>query len=368
MRRGRVLIYVALILIFGLVALFVVWQRIILPNQQPPVAQTTPTPPPLRVVALAQPVTAGTVLEQPFLTTVPWQQSALVPGMFTEAQMAELIGRPVKYDLPNGTILMDNMLLKQDEALPQTGSPWALSIPQGQVAISIPITRLSSISYAPRPGDHVNVIVTMLFVDIDTDFQSILPNKTGVVVASGPPDPTTGTRNPLTVDIAAGTYGRTIIDPVLGQAVFVLPGESQRPRMVSHMLLQDVMVLYTGAFPLESAQTTTPEAQEAQPTPVPEGQVAQPVIPDVITLIVYPQDAVALNYLLNAQSHSAAQLSLVLRNYNDKTTVADILPVTLQYLLEKYQIPVPARLPYSLNPRIDTLGPVTAPAAQAPAQ
>ena len=57
------------------------------------------------------------------------------------------------------------------------------------VAVSVPINRLSSVSYAPRPGDHVNVIVSLLLVDVDTDFQAITPNLSGVVTASGPPDP-----------------------------------------------------------------------------------------------------------------------------------------------------------------------------------
>jgi hypothetical protein len=48
----------------------------------------------------------------------------------------------------------------------------------------------------------------------------------------------------------------------------------------------------------------------------------------------------------------ASALSLVLRSANDSSR-ENVLPVTLQFLLEQYQIPVPARLPYSLNPRID---------------
>jgi hypothetical protein len=67
---------------------------------------------------------------------------------------------------------------------------------------------------------------------------------------------------------------------------------------------------------------------------------------------VRPQDAVALNYVMMAQSKLAARLSLVLRSLNDSSR-ENTLPVTLQFLLEQYQIPVPARLPYSLNPRID---------------
>jgi pilus assembly protein CpaB len=154
-----------------------------------------------------------------------------------------------------------------------------------------------------------------------------------------------------------GVYGKVVIDPVLGQAVLVVPSELQRPRYVSHMLLQDVTVLQVGNFPFEDA--TLAAAPEGTPVPTPEpggdqAAVAAPAAPDVVTLIVRPQDAVTLNYIMLAQSRMAATLSLVLRGAND-TSRENVLPVTLQFLLEQYQIPVPARLPYSLNPRIDDL-------------
>jgi pilus assembly protein CpaB len=271
--------------------------------------------------------------------------------MYTEAQLPQLIGRVVKYNLEAMTPLLESMLLNEGEVLPTGGSPWALNIPPGMVAVSIPINRLSSISYAPRPGDHVNVIATLLFVDLDTDFQTILPNRPGLVISSGPPNPETGERDPLTVQISTEFVGKTVIDPVLGQAVYVIPSESQRARMASQMLLQDVVVLNIGEFPLE---------EEVQATPTPEGGVteeqqpgqapAEPPKPDMITLVVRPQDAIALNYLIYAGS----QLSLALRGANDDSRVT-VNPVTLQFLLEQYQIPVPVRLPYGTHPRTDGL-------------
>ena len=209
----------------------------------------------------------------------------------------------------------------------------------------------------------MNVIVSMMFVDVDTDFQSITPNNTGIVTASGPPDPATNARSPLTVEIAPGIYGKTIIDPVLGQAVYLIPSEPQRPRVVSHMLLQDVVVLQVGDFPLEETETVL----GVEPTPTPEPQEgeapAAPPVPDIITLIVRPQDAIALNYIMLAQSQTAAQLSLVLRGASD-TSRENTLPVTLGFLLEQYQIPVPAKLPYSLNPRVNLLSPIPLPITQ----
>jgi pilus assembly protein CpaB len=377
MRLGRLLIILAVLLLVGVAVVFVLYQFVIVPRLKQTAAQPSPTPPPVEIVFVAQPVSKGTALDATMLTTMPWQQSAIAPGMVKASDLETVIGRVAKYDLAASTPLLTSMLLSEGETLSASGSPWALSIPPGMVAVSIPINRLSSVSYAARPGDHVNVIVSMLLVDVDTDFQSVTPNLTGLVTASGPPDPATGERSPLTVAVSSwsspalggmsltanGLYGKVIIDPVLNQAVFLMPSEAQRPRMVSHMLLQDVVVLQVGDFPLES-QAAAPSA-EATPTPVPqEGQPAPAVVvPDIITLIVRPQDAVALNFILLGEPQMATQLSLVLRGAKD-TSRENTLPVTLGFLLEQYQIPVPAKVPYSLTPRIDTLSPVVLPNSQ----
>jgi pilus assembly protein CpaB len=221
----------------------------------------------------------------------------------------------------------------------------------------------------------VDVIGTLLFVDLDTDFQAMLPNQTGVVIASGPPDPESQQNNPLTVAITSlsqeglpdpetgqtsppfpispGIFGKVVIDPVLGQAVYLVPSEKQRPRMVSQMVLQNCIVLQIGDFPLE-------EELQATPTPIPQEQAPNqgqpteeppaPKKPVVITLIVNPQDAIGLNYMI----YSGAQLTLTLRNPNDNERL-NRDAVTLQYLLENYQIPIPVKLPYGVQPRIDDL-------------
>ena len=72
--------------------------------------------------------------------------------------------------------------------------------------------------------------------------------------------------------------------------------------------------------------------------------------PDVITLVVSPQDAITLNYLIL----NGAELSLAMRPAEDSSTT-DTEAVTLQFLLDQYNIFVPAKQPYGLEPRIDDL-------------
>ncbi len=378
MRRGRVFFILAFVLILGLVGVLVVW-RVFLSRPATPAVVATPTPPPIEIVLITQPVVRGTTLDDTMLAVVAWPKDKIAPGMIEAADKEEYIGRVVKYDLPSGIPLLQNMLLAENEQIPTSGSPWALNIPTGMVAVSIPVDRLAVVAFAPRPGDHVNVIASIMFVDVDTDFQSIVPSFTGSVTSSGPPDPETKQPLALTVGVGSlgpqgavdpttgrpappsvlspGIYGKVIIDPVLGQAVYVVPSESQRARIASQVLIQDAQVLQVGNFPLPGTEL------QGTPTPTPEGgqegqqqAPAPPPEPDVITLIVRPQDAVALNYLMLAQTQFAARLSLVLRNSNDKSR-ENVLPVTLQFLLEQYQIPVPAKLPYSLNPRMESILP-----------
>jgi pilus assembly protein CpaB len=273
--------------------------------------------------------------------------------------MASVVGRRAKFDLDSGIPLTASMLVDSAEALSATGSVAALSIPRGKVAVSIPISRLSSISYAPRPGDHVSVIVTMMFVDVDSEYQTRLPNE--VVQVTGPIS--SEETNLISLGLLKGELvtfqGRTELDPLLNELVYVVPAEQQRGRLVSQTLLPDVMVLQVGDFAIEEEAVTTPETTEDQvptePQPVPEPEAA-PVtpevkeLPDVITLIVNPQDAVTLNYIL----FSGAELTLALRAADDDSITATE-SATLQFLLDEYNITMPAKLPYGTEPRVDDL-------------
>ena len=57
------------------------------------------------------------------------------------------------------------MLVDSIEDLSRAGSDAALLIPKGMVAVSIPVSRLSSVSYGLATGDQVNVIATFPFVE-----------------------------------------------------------------------------------------------------------------------------------------------------------------------------------------------------------
>ena len=387
MRKGRIFFIIALILILGLAAVAIFYFRGLQPTTTDVVTEPVPAPAVdvVQVVVVAQYVPRGYLLNETVLGVIDIPREMLIEGYFTD--MAQVVGRQARVDLEANMLLTTSMVVDSPDQLSATGSLAALSIPRGMVAISIPINRLSSVSYAPQKGDHVNVIATLLIVDLDTDYQSITPNRNSAVLGAGPgvavgaesADATSvSTSTDLTKvtgqTIGAGptsVIGRTLIDPLLEQTLYAVPSESQRPRLVSQTLLQDAIVLGVGEFPLPSEEE---EPQKATPEPPPpaEGDPAaeetssaytdeysdlevekpEPKLPDLITLVVNPQDAVTLNYLVYAGS----QLTLALRPSGDDTRV-QTEPTTMDFLLTQYNIPVPVRLPYGMEPRVDEMLP-----------
>jgi Flp pilus assembly protein CpaB len=376
MRRGRIFIYLALILLLGLVAVAVVWMRSQQPARASEVAEATPTPfvDLANVIVVTQRIQRGSVINEDVLGTVPVQRDLLIEGYFTD--LRQVVGRKARVDLDANMLLTKSMVVDSAEQLSATGSNAALSIPRGMVAITIPISRLSSVSYAPQAGDHVNVIATLLLVDLDTEYQSLMPNNTAAVLAAGPgvllgvedADSSSTSLYPDLVKITAqnstgGTasvFGRAEIDPLLAQTFYIVPSERQRPRLLSQTLLQDVVVLGLGNFPLENKEESVPTPTPEAPTTI-EGEVAPSAeateepempepLPDVITLIVNPQDAVTLNYMV----YSGAQLTLALRASGDDSLV-ETEATSLDFLMRHYNIPMPLSLPYGLEPRVDEL-------------
>lgn len=349
-RRGRVFIYIALILILALALVAILLRNQLgLPNQ--PATAPTPSEEMVSIVVTTQPVARGTTFTEGVLTTIPYPQKDLVAGTFF-TNINDVVGKRAKFDLDARVPLTNSMVVVDTVE----GSYAAFEIPKGMVAVSIPIDRLSSISYAPQKGDHVNVITSLLFVDLDTNFQSRLPDHTASVTAAGPS--ADGATTNLTANVGGvnndtpSIAGRIELDPTLNQPLFYVPSENQRPRLVSQTLLQDAVVLQVGNFSVND-QSVSSSAQAA-PTPAPaNGTTATTTtsnLPDVITLIVTPQDAVTLNYMM----YSGAQLTLALRGAGDDERV-QTEAVTLQYLMDQYNVPVPAKLPYGMEPRVDLL-------------
>jgi len=343
MKRGRTILLLLLVLVIAAAAVLFFLNR----QGGGGASQATPTPLVryIDVIVAGQAIPRASIIKADVIGTIQIPEDKIVEGMLTDPN--EVIGKLAKYPFEQGIPITKNMLADSVLQIAQGGSEAARLVPPGMTAISIPISRLSSAAYAIRDGDHVNVIATMLFVDLDQ-----LTQSSELQVGSLTQNTQGGELTPKVED--GGKYGRTELDPIINQPIYLQPAEPQRPRLMSQMVLQDIRVLHVGNFILPDQEALAAQVNlQPTPTPQPGNAVANQTAglqPDIITLVVTPQDAVTLTYLIYGNS----KLTLTLRGAEDQSRV-ETEAATLGFLLSQYGIPVPAKLPYGTTPRIDGL-------------
>ena len=303
MRRGRIFIYLALILIVGLGAAYFFLRNS--GSLGGLVASPTQAYKQVSIVVAGQNIPRGKLINEGDVSTINIPENQLVPGEFTDINL--VIGQYAKYPLDQGMIITQPVLASTTGSLADSGSSWSALISPGMTAVTIPISRLSAVGYGIRDGDHVNLIASMLLVDVDANYQSITPNASAGLLASNSDSFYDGTgfqivpeAYNLTAQSVSGLslspQGRVELDPNFQEPFYIIPAERQRPRLVSQMVLQNVLVLHVGTFLLpgetEVGSTDNQSAATAQ-----DGTTVAPVIqkPDIITLVVTPQEAVTFN-------------------------------------------------------------------------
>jgi len=340
MRRGRIFIFLILIVVIGLGLLALVWTQF---GGTPPAA----TPAAFTdVFFAAQNIPQGTTITREMLGTFSIPPENVAEVMFESSEEGALVGQTTRFTLDQGTLITASMVGSGPVEI--SGPAWAVQIPSGMVAAAIPTNRLSLVGYGVNDGAHVNVNACMLFVDVDPAYQSALPNFTSVLTGTGfLPDSLPVLSVSALSGEQASRQGRVELDPTLQQPFYTVPSEAQRPRLVCQMILQDVVVMKLGNFTFQAPVTSTDP--NATPSPA---QAQPPAAPDIVTLMVNPQDSISLNYFV----YSGAILSMSLRNPNDTSRFA-AESATLTSLLTQYNISLPSKLPYASQPRIDILQP-----------
>lgn len=340
MRRGRILIFLVLIVVVGLGLLALAWTQFGGLTPAPQATQAVFT----EVFYAAQNIPQGTVITLEMLGRFSIPPENVAEVMFTASEQDALVGQTARFSLDQGTLITSSMVGSGPVEI--SGPSWAVQIPSGMVAATIPTNRLALVGYGVGDGAHVNVNACMLFVDVDPAFQTVLPNYTSVLTGTGFQEGTLPVLSvgALTTELTS-RQGRVELDPTLQQPFYAVPGEAQRPRLVCQMILQDVVVMKLGNF---NVQTPAPADPNATPSPA----QTQQATPDIVTLMVNPQDSISLNYFV----YTGAMLSMTLRNPNDTSRFA-AESATLTSLLTQYNISLPSKLPYAVQPRIDVLTP-----------
>lgn len=356
MRRGRILLLLILIAIVGLGMLYFAFGGQLLGGGGPSVIPTQA--PSVKVYFAAQNIPQGTTITREMLGTFSIPPENVAEVMFTEGEEANLIDQTARFTLEQGTLITSSMIGGKIELPPPA---WSYKVPAGMVAVSIPTDRLATAAYAINTGAHINVNVCLTFVDVDPSFQTALPNYLSSMQDIFFPEDNrpTITIDAITQELPA-RQGRTELDPTFQKPIYVVPSETQRPRLVCQIILQDVVVLNLGNFQLPQAQPAAAPTQDPNAPAV----ASQPdTKPDIITLMVSPQDSVALNYFV----YSGAVFSMTLRNPNDTSRV-EAQSATLNSVLTQYNISLPSKLPYAQNTRIDFLQPPVLPNDLTPQQ
>jgi Flp pilus assembly protein CpaB len=333
MRGGRILVIVGLILVAGAVLVAVLlWRGRQQPEPSPvlveegvPVAETPPPEDMKQVVVAALDIPRGTRItaENNAVKVATLPQTALPEGALTDLEAA--YGRIARVDVVKDTPITRGMLVEA-----------VLQIPAGKVAYAMPVARYSSVAWAIQPGDHVDVLISVLVVELDEEFQTALPNNSTCV------QPT------AEEGCQGGLIGRLEVLPN-AWVVNLTPNEEQRPRLVTQLTVQDAIVLRVGDWPGEEdlpapEEELVEEEGAPQPTPAPRAAI------EPVTLIVTPQDAMVLKYA----EEVGASIDLVLRSAEDTGEITTEA-VTLQYLFDRFAIELPPKLPYGVTPPLKSL-------------
>jgi pilus assembly protein CpaB len=241
----------------------------------------------------------------------PMPRTAIPEGALTslEDTAGMLAAVPIRQD----AIIYPDLLLTPQEAM-RRGELGKLVEP-GSLAIAFPIDELSSVSYGIQPGDHVDVLMSFFFVDLDQETQM---------------------KEPLCAPLCPAPEGQT-------EAVVT----GQIPRLVTQLTLQDIEVLGVGRWIREE---TPPEEQDNQAR---GGEPVPVELPEYVTLMVTPQDALVLKL---AREYGAS-IDMAVRAQDDAQQFVT-QQVTLDYILARFGVALPAKQPYSLQ-FIDTVRPQT---------
>lgn len=397
MQRGRFFILIGILLAVMAVGLLLVMNRtedeeaagtkepteVGIVEIEPTAVPPTPVPTSLVLVA-QQRIERGTLLVTDTvplsdrISMVAWPDNWVTRAALTSMQ--EVVGKMARSDIPRGTVLTADMLTDEAAGLGATGSDAALLVPPNRVAMAIPVDHISSVGWALRRGDRVDVLVSFLMIDMDEEFQTELPNQASSLVTID----SSGSAQEGTT-ILQGAYGRIEQDP-FGQPINIIPSEGhQRPRLVSQVTVRDAEVLNLGPWgelfgvsgqtsvsyappaaegAEEGAETAPAEGEGetgAEPQQVEilleEGQeltddevlreylnasASQPLL-----LIVSPQDALVLKWA----AETGAAMHVVLRSSEDtEVRLPDTEAVTLQYMVDRFNIALPPGLAYGVEP------------------
>ncbi len=335
--------------------------------QEPLLPPPTATPGLENVVVAKANIPVGTLITNDLLEVQRWPRTNIaLQGGYTFTDTTRLVGRITKVDVSRGQSILSPMLALNPTDIASFGSDLALYVPFGEVAIAFPVDRFNGAALAMRPGDRVDVMMTLRVVDIDPQFGTVLPNQIQRVIQSA---------------LLAGqpflfekdTNGRLEFIPEINQVAAIvpstidLPGQDFTaglpiPKRVTQLTIQQARVLYVGTWEdpreLEQQQIAAQAAAQAAgaptPTPIPS-RLEQ--TPDVVILSMSSQDALSLNWAMIR----GVDIHLALRSPGDQTVFVTT-SVSLPQIIDQGGLAIPEQTNFDLHPSMNDVEPPILPA------
>ncbi|MBP8000504.1 MAG: hypothetical protein KA314_15285 [Chloroflexi bacterium] len=307
----------------------------------------------IEVVISIQTVPRGWQMTEAELATEMRLASEVGTNIITTIE--EAVGLYARTDIFQGQTLTRDVLVDDPRDIGREDTGPSSYIPAGYEAMAIPMDRLSSVAYGLDTGDTIDVMFSLVFAEIDEEFQTLLPNAAAFVMfgtTTGGEDPTG--EGDTTGEASQGARTVFIIDPygrfeVLssGDIAHVAPSVDQQPVPVS-FIIQNAKVIQVGPWePPQPPAPPTPTLDPAQAQQTPEGIEATltptPEPPSVLVIALPPQQLLLLKY---AVEHGA-DVDYALRGVNDGQ-LYQITNVELGYLLERFNIEVPPNFNYTI--------------------
>lgn len=311
----------------------------------------TPIPPVefVEIVIAIQELPRGIVIPEDGVALRPWPKESLPANNIDSVR--EVVGRIARTDIAREAPVLSTQIVDNISQIASAGSDAAAVLPNGLVAVAMPIDRLTNVAHAPMSGDTVDIIISFLFVDVDDAFQTRLPNRITLTVL----------KQDGTLEFQQGIEGRLEPSGDFPFPIIVGPSEIQRPRLVTQRTIQNALVIHVGTFPpdgdfLNRRPTPLPpptyDPARGGPTPLPTPTFTPLPPKDIITLAMEPQEAVALVWAIE----SRLPITLALRSARDRNAPpTSTNAVSLEYMISEYRVPQPAALPYSLEPAIRSI-------------
>lgn len=299
-----------------------------------------------------------------------------VQAGYTFNDMEEVNGRIARVPIAEGQAVLNSMIALSPTDLASMGSDLSLYVEQGNVAIAMPINRYSGAAYAMRPGDLVDVMMTLSVINVDPVFQTARPNLTHRVDPFALQDGNAFLFEPL-------NEGRLELIPGVNLVASIQPSSDgapgfgdllQIPRRVTQLTIQQAEVVWVGTW--DETDIIADEAPQQQGQPPAPGEEGEPAVsptatpefarrelrPDLIILSMTPQDALSLKWALDR----GIDIDLALRSPGD-TAVFATTSISLPQLVDQGGLTIPERGEQDLHPRADDVeGPSVPPEPPGP--